>query len=58
MFPVVGNLLQGLAGQPSLGVVAIDELDEEARAEIEKLRPKDWWLGQLPEQDQADDNRA
>ena len=26
----------------SLGVVGIEELDDEARAEIEKLRPKDW----------------
>ena len=42
----------------SLGIAGIDELDEEARAEIEKLRPKDWWLGEPPEQDNADDNRG
>lgn len=42
----------------SLGVAGIDELEEEARDEIEKLRPKDWWLGEPPEQDNADDNRG
>jgi hypothetical protein len=26
----------------SLGVAGIEELDDEARAEIERLRPKDW----------------
>jgi len=41
----------------SLGVAGIDELDEEARAEIEKLRPKDW-LDEAPEQEEADDNRG
>ena len=26
----------------SLGILGIEELDEEARAEIDKLRPKEW----------------
>jgi hypothetical protein len=37
----------------SLGVAGIDELDDDARAEIEKLRPKDW-LDEPPEQDNID----
>jgi hypothetical protein len=37
----------------SLGVAGIDELDDDAKAEIEKLRPKDW-LDEPPEQDNID----
>jgi isopentenyl diphosphate isomerase/L-lactate dehydrogenase-like FMN-dependent dehydrogenase len=29
----------------SLGVATIDELDEDAKAEIDKLRPTDWLCG-------------